>query len=161
MRDMKKKELSETEEDYLRAIYDLTEEKGYATVSDIALKLHVRPPSVTDMVKKLSRDDYVVYTAYKPIILTEKGKKAAEDMSHKHIVLRDFLKIIGIDEEIAEEDACGIEHHLHKDTINRLTKFVEFVEKAPRHPRWLEHFEDYIETGELPEECPEKENEKC
>jgi len=161
MSDMKKKDLSETEEDYLRAIYDLTEEKGYATVSDIASRLHVRPPSVTDMVKKLSSEDYLIYIAYKPIVLTEKGRKAAEDMAHKHIVLRDFLKIIGIDEEIAEEDACGIEHHLHKETINRLTKFVEFVEKAPRHPRWLEHFEEYIATGKLPEGCSEESEEKC
>lgn len=161
MRDMEKKELSETEEDYLRTIYELTTEKGYATVSDIASKLGVRAPSVTDMMKKMSMEGYVVYRAYKPIILTKKGKKAAEDISNKHIVLRDFLRIIGIDDETAEEDACGIEHHLHKETINRLTKFVEFVEKAPRYPRWLEHFEEYLKTGKLPEECPENEKEKC
>ncbi len=157
---MKKKELSETEEDYLRAIYDLTLEKGYATVSDIASKLKVRPPSVTDMMKKLGEEGYISYEAYKPVVLTERGEKAAEDISHKHIILRDFLRIIGIDEKIAEEDACGIEHHLHKETINRLTKFVEFVEKAPRHPRWLEHFEEYIKSGKIPEECLCEDKEK-
>ncbi len=157
---MKKKELSETEEDYLRAIYDLTLEKGYATVSDIASRLNVRPPSVTDMMKKLGEEGYISYEAYKPVVLTEMGKKAAEDISHKHIILRDFLRIIGIDDRIAEEDACGIEHHLHKETINRLTKFVEFVEKAPRHPRWLEHFEEYIKNGKIPEECLCEDREK-
>lgn len=147
------KELSETEEDYLRSIYELSLENRYATVSEIARKLGVRPPSVTDMMKKLGDEGYIVYRPYKPIILTEKGKKVAENISHKHSVLRNFLKIIGIDEDIAEEDACGIEHHLHPETIDRLTKFVEFVEKMPKHPRWLEHFEEYLRTGKLPEEC--------
>ena len=147
------KRLSETEEDYLRAIYEISMESNYATVSDIASRLNVRPPSVTDMVKKLAEDGFVDYTPYRPIVLTEKGKKVAEDIFHKHRVLRNFLKIIGVDENIAEEDACGIEHHLHPETIERLTKFVEFVEKMPKHPRWLEHFEEYIKSGKLPEEC--------
>ncbi len=145
--------LSETEEDYLRTIFELTEEKRYATVSEIAERLGVRPPSVTDMVKKLSDEGYLIYRPYKPIVLTEKGREVAEDISHKHNVLRDFLQIIGVNEDIAEEDACGIEHHLHPETIERLTKFVEFVENMPKHPRWLEHFEEYIRTGKLPEEC--------
>ncbi len=148
-----KRRLSETEEDYLRSIYELSEERGYATVSDIAERLKVRPPSVTDMVRKLSEDGFVEYIPYRPIVLTEKGKKVAEDIFHKHSILRNFLKIIGVDDGIAEEDACGIEHHLHPETIERLTKFVEFVENMPKHPRWLEHFEEYIRTGKLPEEC--------
>ena len=147
------KRLSETEEDYLRAIYELIEERGYATVSEIASRLKVRPPSVTDMMKKLGDEGFVDYTPYRPIVLTEKGKRIAEDIYHKHSVLRDFLKIIGVDERIAEEDACGIEHHLHTETIERLTKFVEFVENMPKHPRWLDHFEEYIKTGKLPDEC--------
>ena len=147
------KRLSETEEDYLRAIYELIEERGYATVSEIASRLKVRPPSVTDMMKKLGDEGFVDYTPYRPIVLTEKGKRIAEDIYHKHSVLRDFLKIIGVNERIAEEDACGIEHHLHPETIERLTKFVEFVENMPKHPRWLDHFEEYIKTGELPDEC--------
>ncbi len=145
--------LSETEEDYLRAIYELIKERGYATVSEIASRLKVRPPSVTDMIKKLGEKGFVDYIPYKPIVLTERGKEVAEDIYHKHHILRNFLKIIGVPRAIAEEDACGIEHHLHPDTIERLTKFVEFVEKMPKHPRWLEHFEDYIKTGKLPDEC--------
>ena len=147
------KRLSETEEDYLRAIYELIEERGYATVSEIASRLRVRPPSVTDMMKKLGDEGFVDYKPYRPVVLTEKGKRIAEDIYHKHSVLRNFLKIIGVDEKIAEEDACGIEHHLHPETIERLTKFVEFVENMPKHPRWLDHFEEYIKTGKLPDEC--------
>jgi DtxR family Mn-dependent transcriptional regulator len=148
-----KRRLSETEEDYLRAIYELTMERRYATVSEIANRLKVRPPSVTDMVKKLADGGFVEYTPYRPIVLTEKGRKVSEDIFHKHTVLRNFLKIIGVKEDIAEEDACGIEHHLHTETINRLTKFVEFVENMPKHPRWLEHYEEYIKSGKLPDEC--------
>ena len=149
---MRKKGMSETEEDYLRVIYELSEEKGYATVSDVAQRLSVKPPSVTDMIKKLSDSGYVIYEPYKPITLSEEGKDIAMAVADKHRVLKNFLTILGIDPEIAEEDACGIEHHLHPDTTELLTKFVEFIQMAPRQPRWLEHFNTYLETGELPDD---------
>jgi DtxR family Mn-dependent transcriptional regulator len=149
---MKKKGISETEEDYLRVIYELSKEKGYATVSDVAGSLSVKPPSVTDMIKKLSERKYVIYEPYKPIILSEEGERIAKDVFDKHHVLTNFLTILGIEPDIAEEDACGIEHHLHKETSELLTKFVEFMQKAPREPRWLEHFNKYVETGELPDD---------
>ncbi len=155
---MKKKSISETEEDYLRVIYELSGEKGYATVSDVAQRLSVKPPSVTDMIKKLSDSGYVVYEPYKPITLSEEGRAIAREVADKHRVLTNFFTILGIDPEIAEEDACGIEHHLHRETSELLTKFVEFVQKTPRQPRWLDHFAEYMRTGKLPEDmCREVE----
>ncbi len=155
---MKKKGISETEEDYLRAIYELSEDKGYATVSDVAQRLSVKPPSVTDMIKKLSESGYVIYEPYKPITLSEKGKKVAGEVFNKHRVLTNFLTILGIPPDISEQDACGIEHHLHRETTEILTKFVEFIQMAPRQPRWLEHFNVYMETGKLPDDmCRDRE----
>ena len=149
---MKRRNVSETEEDYLKTVYSLSSEKGYATVSDIARALSVKPPSVTDMIKKLGEAGFVIYEPYKPIILSEKGKKVAVEIMKKHFVLKNFLTILGIPEGIAEEDACGIEHHLHRETTELLTKFVEFVQSAPRHPRWLEHFSEYQKTGKIPDD---------
>jgi len=67
-------------------------------------------------------------------------------------VLRDFFIILGINEEVADEDACEIEHVVKQETMDRLTKFVEFV-KSHRDPMWLERFKEYYETGKL-SECP-------
>lgn len=62
-------------EDYIEQIYNLIEEKGYARVSDIAEGLSVHPSSVTKMVQKLDRDEYLVYEKYRGLVLTPKGKK--------------------------------------------------------------------------------------
>ncbi len=66
-------------EDYIEQIYILIEEKGYARVSDIAEALSVHPSSVTKMVQKLDKDEYLVYEKYRGLVLTPKGKKSVND----------------------------------------------------------------------------------
>ena len=137
-------------EDYLEVIYRLIDEKGYARIFDISASLNVKPPSVTEMVQKLAKEGYVKYTRYQTITLTNKGREVAKNVYRRHKTLTEFLKILGVEEEIAEKDACEIEHSLHPETVERLTKFVEFVKNAPRDPKWLEHFRIYYETGKYP-----------
>ena len=62
-------------EDYIEQIYLLIDEKGYARVSDIAEALSVHPSSVTKMVQKLDKDEYLIYEKYRGLVLTSKGKK--------------------------------------------------------------------------------------
>lgn len=62
-------------EDYIEQIYNLIETKGYARVSDIAEALEVHPSSVTKMVQKLDKDEYLNYEKYRGFVLTAKGKK--------------------------------------------------------------------------------------
>lgn len=62
-------------EDYLERIYKLIDEKGYARVSDIAEGLEVHPSSVTKMIQKLDKDEYLIYEKYRGLVLTSKGKK--------------------------------------------------------------------------------------
>jgi len=54
--------------------------------------------------------------------------------------------ILGVDREVAERDACEMEHALHPETLERLTKFVEFVKHAPQNIRWLENFKKFYES---------------
>ena len=72
-------------------------------------------------------------------------------MYKRHKILTDFLVILGVDREVAEHDACEMEHTLHPETVDRLTRFVEFVKGAPKSPRWLEHFRHFYKTGKHPE----------
>jgi len=145
-----KKRLSESMEDYLEIIYRLEEKKGFARTSDISSFFGHKPSSVTGMLQKLDEQALVNYEKYRGVTLTAKGKQLAKDVSRRHETLVSFLKVLGIDKEIAEEDACRIEHAVHKETIERLRKFVGFVQKAPKDPKWLRHFEYFIKTGKHP-----------
>lgn len=59
----------------MERIYKLIDEKGYARVSDIAEGLEVHPSSVTKMIQKLDKDEYLIYEKYRGLVLTSKGKK--------------------------------------------------------------------------------------
>ncbi|MCM3566864.1 transcriptional regulator MntR [Neobacillus mesonae] len=116
-------------EDYIEQIYILIEEKGYARVSDIAEALSVHPSSVTKMVQKLDKDEYLVYEKYRGLVLTTKGKKIGKRLVFRHELLEQFLKIIGVKEENIYHDVEGIEHHLSWDAIDRIGDLVQFFEE--------------------------------
>jgi len=130
-------------------IYELIEEKGYARTVDISSRLNVQPPSVTEMIQRMDEGGYLIYERYRGLKLTRKGKDLAKSVCDKHRTLATLLKILGVDEEIAEVDACKIEHNIDAETMDRLTKFVEFVENSPHNRMWMEHFEHYARTGEF------------
>jgi DtxR family Mn-dependent transcriptional regulator len=139
--------VSKSVEDYLEAIYGLIKEKGYARPIDIAQKLQVKQPSATEMVQRLAKSELVSYEKYRGLTLTPKGEKIAKSIYQRHKTLTEFLKILGVKERIAEQDACKIEHDVNPQTMKRLVKFVEFVQKSPKEPKLLEHFKRYIKTG--------------
>ena len=116
-------------EDYIEQIYILIEEKGYARVSDIAEALSVHPSSVTKMVQKLDKDEYLVYEKYRGLILTPKGKKIGKRLVYRHELLEQLLRTIGVMEENIYNDVEGIEHHLSWNAIDRIGDLVEFFEE--------------------------------
>jgi Mn-dependent DtxR family transcriptional regulator len=116
-------------EDYIEQIYKLIEDKGYARVSDIAEALSVHPSSVTKMVQKLDKDEYLVYEKYRGLILTPKGKKIGQRLVFRHELLEDLLRIIGVKEENIYEDVEGIEHHLSWDAIDRVGDLVQYFQE--------------------------------
>jgi len=143
--------LSRKTEDYLEAIYNIIEKKGYAKVKYIASELEVSSPSVTEMMRKLNERGFIVYEKYSGITLTERGRKIAEGVKRRHVIFEGFLEIILVPKDIASEDACTMEHHLDPKTIEQFSKFVEFVKSAPVSPKWLKHFKEYCEIGKY--EC--------
>ncbi|CAN7353659.1 MULTISPECIES: transcriptional regulator MntR [Bacillaceae] len=116
-------------EDYIEQIYMLIENKGYARVSDIAEALSVHPSSVTKMVQKLDKDDYLIYEKYRGLVLTPKGNKVGKRLVYRHELLEQFLRVIGVKEEHIYEDVEGIEHHLSWDSIDRIGDLVQFFEE--------------------------------
>ncbi|MBB6444619.1 transcriptional regulator MntR [Bacillus benzoevorans] len=116
-------------EDYIEQIYILIEEKGYARVSDIAENLSVHPSSVTKMVQKLDKDEYLIYEKYRGLVLTSKGKKVGKRLVYRHELLEQFLRVIGVKEENIYGDVEGIEHHLSWDSLERIVDLVQYFEE--------------------------------
>lgn len=116
-------------EDYLERIYILIEDKGYARVSDIAEALEVHPSSVTKMVQKLDKSDYLIYERYRGLVLTNKGKKVGKRLVYRHELLENFMRIIGVDDEFIYQNVEGIEHHLSWEAIDRIGDLVQYFEE--------------------------------
>ena len=114
----------------LHVIYELIQQKGYATVVDISESLNVSSPSVTKMLQRLDESKYLHYERYRGISLTQEGIAMAESIREKHSLLVEFLKMIGVDENVANTDAEGIEHHLHSETLKKLQIFINAVKNS-------------------------------
>jgi len=119
-------------EDYLEVISELIDLKGYANTIDISRYLNVSAPSVTKMLQRLGENGYLEYEKYRGIHLTSKGTSMADNVRQKHGTLLEFFKMLGINHEIANQDAEGIEHHLNPQTIKQLRKFVTFLKSNPK-----------------------------
>lgn len=126
---MKRQNRTDRMEDYLEVIYELVREKGYAVSADISEYLQVSPPSVTKMLKRLSQDGYINYEKYRGISLSREGAVVAEGVSKRHGMFSDFLEMIGVDKDIANRDAEGIEHHLNQNTARKLEEFIRIMKK--------------------------------
>ena len=141
-------------EDYLEAIYVIIKRKGYARTTDIADYLEVKPSSVTEMLRKLDSKGFIEYRKYEGAVLTDKGYKIGKAVRGRHDALFKLLRFFQIPENIADKDACVMEHGLDPVTVIQVKKFVNFVKNCPKGaPDWLNHFKEYSETGEFPQEC--------
>lgn len=139
-------------EDYLENIYKLIDQKGYARVSDIAEALEVHPSSVTKMVQKLDQNQYLVYEKYRGLMLTAKGKKMGKRLVHRHELLEQFLRMIGVKEEFVYEDVEGIEHHLSWNSITCIENLMNIIEKnntVKQQLKMAPKTEDYEDLEDL------------
>jgi DtxR family transcriptional regulator, Mn-dependent transcriptional regulator len=117
--------LTQSAEDYLLAIYRLQGETDGARVKDVADMLGVKKPSVVTQVQRLKDEGVVEHAPYGRIELTAKGRDLGRELLRKNRVVYHFLHdVLGVERQVAESEACGIEHHLHHETFSR---FVEFM----------------------------------
>lgn len=126
--------LSESQQNYLKIVLDLINEKKVARIKEIARRKGVSMPSVTEAMRKLSKDGFVQYSAREFVELTGKGKTAAYRLSSKNTFLKHFfIDVLGIDEQIAEKDACELEHHLSVMTLERLILLYQFLSECRKN----------------------------
>ena len=117
--------LLESGEMYLETIYTLLKSTKELHAIDIVEKMEYSKPSVSRALSILKRDGYVTVDEKAHIHLTEKGIEAAERVYQRHVVLTSFLTHIGVDESIASNDACKIEHVISDETLSAIKSYME------------------------------------
>ena len=115
-------------EDYLETMLILREQRGYIRSIDIAEALGVTKPSVSYAVKRLRENGYITMDRENLIALTDKGSEIAERVYERHKVLTGILIHLGIDPQIAREDACKIEHDISDLTFEALKRRLREIE---------------------------------
>jgi Mn-dependent DtxR family transcriptional regulator len=122
---------SSTVEDYLERILELINSKGYARVVDIAAALEISQASVTNMVQRLDADGLLKYEKYRGLVLTDAGEKLARDIAHRHKLLTDFLKLLGLSDRVIYHDVEGMEHHISLPTLRAIEALTRQLQRRP------------------------------
>src|SRR3990172_6697289 len=137
--------VSTSTEDYLEAILRLISEKGAARVRDIATALSVHKSTVSATLKGLSEKGLVKYSRYEITTLTALGEEIAQDVHKRHGVIRQFLsEVLGISGDVAEANACRMEHVVDADVMERFSLLVNFAnDSLSKGDSWIQQFQHY------------------
>jgi len=152
--------LTARSEDYLKTIYKLEKENKVVRVKDLAQALGVKSPTVVGSLSALKEAGLVIQGSYGYVSLSDEGKTLAEVLINREKILMDFFeKILNLDIDEAKTNACRVEHYITPACRERLVSFIKFLAHCQYGvPRWLEHFKEFIETGEKPvcDNCPQR-----
>lgn len=132
--------LSASMEDYLEMIYRLCREKGYARTIDLATALNVQPSSTTRMIQKMSDLKLVNYEKYGVITLSPEGKAIGEALLKRHMVIEEFLRLIGVGPDLLKETE-KIEHTISDFTLGCLAKLTMFFRCNPEIEKSFRNFQ--------------------
>ena len=116
---------TEVAEDYVELIADLIDQTGEARVVDLAERLGVTNATVNNTIQRLQRDNLVTAERYRSIFLTDDGRRLADESRKRHELVRDFLIALGVNADVADADAEGIEHHVSQETLRAFRRFLK------------------------------------
>lgn len=125
---MKKDKLTACEEDYVEMIYRLCMDNRYTRINDISKSLNVKPPSVTNMIKKLVEKKLVEHKEYGIIELSNTGLILGKYLYDRHNTIEEFLLLLKVKGPLLEE-VEKIEHTISLETINAIKKLNLFFQK--------------------------------
>lgn len=116
--------LHESAENYLETILMLSKTLPVVRSVDIANELGFKKSSVSIAMKHLREEQHITVTKEGYIYLTESGREIAEMIYERHELLSTWLHSLGVEESVADEDACRIEHDISKETFEALKKHI-------------------------------------
>jgi DtxR family transcriptional regulator, Mn-dependent transcriptional regulator len=148
-------DISPSLQDYLEAIFHLEKTNRVARAKDIAAEMNVKRGTVTGALKALSEHKLINYSPYNYITLTPKGRRLAGELVQRHDILKEFfIMFLQLDPEVADANACRVEHAIDPLAFERLVYFVEFMKNCPRAgDDWLQAFTRFCHDGSQPDNC--------
>lgn len=149
--------LSPTLEDYLEVIWGLEQQKGFARVRDIAEAMGVANSTGTAALQTLHEKGLVNYKPYEPVTLSAAGREKSDSIVLRHRIVEDFLvNVLDIAPERAEPIACGMEHVVDREALQRFICFLAFIKQhSPGGIDWLGQFRQFIKEGTDDQTCRE------
>ncbi|MBM3494969.1 MAG: metal-dependent transcriptional regulator [Armatimonadetes bacterium] len=144
--------ITATMEDYLEGIFLLSRDRRVVRMRDIAGMLGVTPSTATTTVQALAKRGLLFHEKYEDVVLTDKGRDIAEDVLRRHTEIRAFLEdILLLDHDVAEEEACRMEHGISEVTLDRLRWFAAALRNCGNAGAGcMRRFRLHVETGEPP-----------
>ena len=124
--------ISENIEEYLEVLYRNGSNGEQVSTTKLSRELGIAPGSVTQMLKKLEKLNYITYTPYKGASLNDEGLKIAQKITRKHRILEKFLMdILKIKEENVHDQACKMEHTLSDEAERALCTMLHNPDLCP------------------------------
>lgn len=127
---------NESIEDYLEKILMLSKELSFVRSIDIAKSFGYTKASISIAMKKLSSNNLININEQGHILLTDEGKRIANEVYDRHQTVAGLLIKLGVDEDIALEDACKIEHDISEETFSKIKEFLNKGEKIWQKKKW-------------------------
>jgi len=127
---MREAHRSEAAEDYVELVGDLIAATGEARLTDLAAHLGVSTATASKVVHRLQLEGLLESRPYRSIFLTERGEAVAAASRHRHAVVREFLRAIGVSDATSEADAEGMEHHVSDETLAALARMTEMLKRG-------------------------------
>jgi DtxR family manganese transport transcriptional regulator len=116
---------SELAADYVELIEDLINETGEARATDLATQMGVSHVTISKALQRLAKAGFITYRPYRSIFLTDAGRNVASMARQKHRTVLNFLLKVGVPQEIAEQDAEGMEHHISPETLAAFERLIQ------------------------------------
>jgi DtxR family Mn-dependent transcriptional regulator len=124
------RDLTPSQEHYLRAIWELRSQRGYARLADLARALDVTPATLSVGLRPLEARSLVAHDEHRFLLLTPAGERVAREVHHRYIVLRSFLSdVLRVPAPTAEREACLIEHDVSAATTERIVDFLKLLQE--------------------------------
>ena len=121
--------LYESGQMYLETIYVLSKERSHVRSIDVGEHMGYSKPSVSRAVSTLKKEGYITVGDDGGLKLTERGLEIAENMYERHTVLTSLLMALGVDEAIASEDACRMEHVISDESFEAIKAHINMYRK--------------------------------
>ena len=149
------RDLSPSNEHYLRAVWSVRNQRGYARLTDVARELGVAPATLSVALRGLEARGLILHDDQRFLLLTPSGERAAREVHHRYSVLRAFLgEVLKVDAAQAEREACLIEHDISATTTERLVDLLRLLREDPEmRALFQQRFDHYHRSCAPGAEC--------